>query len=60
MHSESSWRRRARTEGLSLVKFPEWSRWYGSHGPYALRDQSNTLVAFGMDAQAVERELYQA
>jgi hypothetical protein len=57
MHTESQLRRRARADGLSLIKYRERSRWYGEYGPYALADDSNCLVAWGMTLEAVQREL---
>jgi hypothetical protein len=51
-------RRRARAEGLTLIKYRESSRWYHDYGPYALIDAvSNCVVARGMDREAVAREL---
>jgi hypothetical protein len=57
MLSESQLRKRARAEGLQLIKYPERSRWCSEYGPYALADDSNCLVAYGMSIEAVEREL---
>ena len=51
-------RRRARAEGLTLIKYREDSRWYYDYGPYALIDPTlNCLVAWGMDRDTVAREL---
>jgi hypothetical protein len=56
--SESELRRRARAEGLTLIKYRENSRWYHDYGPYALADAtSNCVVAWGMDRETVAREL---
>ena len=58
MYSESQLRHRARAEGLTLIKYPEHSRWHPQYGPYALADSSTScLVAYGMGAEDVEREL---
>ena len=57
MHTESQSRRRARAEGLTLIKYRESSRWYAQYGPYALADERNNLVAYGMDLPAVEAQL---
>jgi hypothetical protein len=58
MQSETQLRRRARAQDLTLIKYRENSRWYSEYGPYALVDpSSNCLVAFGIDLDAVEREL---
>lgn len=40
-----------------LVKYGETSRWYAQYGPYALADQANCLVAYGLDLGDVDREL---
>jgi hypothetical protein len=60
MPSEYQLRRLARAEGLRLIKYRECSRWYVKYGPYALADESNCLVAYGMTAEdvgaAVQRE----
>ena len=57
MQSESQIRRHARREGLTLIKYCESSRWYTQYGPYALADQANNLVAYGLDLGDVDREL---
>jgi hypothetical protein len=57
MHSESQLRRRARAEGLTLIKYRERSRWYNQYGPYALADEQNYLVAWGMSPEQVVAEL---
>jgi hypothetical protein len=57
MNSETQLRRRARAEGLTLTKYRETSRWYARYGPYSLADQSNCLVAYGLELDAVECEL---
>jgi hypothetical protein len=57
MQSERQLRRRARTEGLTRIKYRENSRWYGQYGPYALGDQANCLVAYGLELADVDREL---
>ena len=48
MQSETQLRRRARAEGLTLIKYRDRSRWYAQYGPYALADESNCLVAYGL------------
>jgi hypothetical protein len=53
MHSVSQLRRRARRQGLRLVKYRESSRWYARYGPLALVDEQNYLVAWGMSPEAV-------
>jgi hypothetical protein len=57
MQSESQLRRRARTQGMKLIKYRERSRWYQQYGPYALADERNHIVAWGMGLDAVEAEL---
>jgi hypothetical protein len=57
MYSESQLRRRARAEGVTLIKYRENSRWYTQYGPYALADQANCLVAYGLSLDDVNREL---
>lgn len=57
MQSDSQLRHHARAEGLRLIRYSERSRWYHQYGPYALADETNCLVAYGMGAEAVEREL---
>jgi hypothetical protein len=37
MHSESQLRRRARAEGLTLIKYRERSRWYNQYGSAGYR-----------------------
>jgi hypothetical protein len=59
MHSESQWRYRAYRKGLRLVKYKQDSPAYRQYGPYALVDKSSNRVAVsGLDAEAVERELF--
>lgn len=61
MHSESQWRYRAYRRGLRLVKYKQTSAAYQQYGPYALVDQTtNRLAVTGLDADAVERELFPA
>ncbi|OBA81770.1 hypothetical protein A9W99_13710 [Mycobacterium sp. 1164966.3] len=55
--SDSQLRRRAHAKGLRLIKYRERSQWYAQYGPYALADDNNCLVAYGMSADALEREL---
>jgi hypothetical protein len=57
MHSESQLRRRARAEGLTLIKYRETSRWYAQYGPYALADQANCPAAYGLSLDDTDREL---
>lgn len=55
---EARLRRHAAREGLRLTKFREASRWYNTHGPYALIDAgTNFLVAYGLDLDEVEEQL---
>lgn len=59
MHSESQWRYRASRRGLRLVKYKQDSTAYEQYGPYALVDRTtNRMAATGLDAEAVERELF--
>ena len=59
MHSESQWRHRAYRSGLRLVKYKHASPAYWQYGPYALVDQTtNQVKLMGLDAEAVERELF--
>jgi hypothetical protein len=59
MHSESQWRYRAYRKGLRLVKYKRDSSAYSQYGPYALVDQrTNRVTAAGLDAEAVEHELF--
>lgn len=59
MHSESQWRYRAYRKGLRLVKYKRESPAYQRYGPYALVDQAtNKVAATGLDAEALERELF--
>ena len=59
MHSVSQWRYRASRKGLRLVKYKQGSPGYAKYGPYALVDPATKrLVATGLDADAVERELF--
>lgn len=55
--SESQLRSRARAEGLRLIKYRERSRWYVQYGSYALADDANCLVAYGMSAEDIDRKL---
>jgi hypothetical protein len=57
MHSESHLRRAARRQGLNLVKYREDSRWCTQYGPFALVDEQNYLVAWGLSPEAVAAEL---
>lgn len=59
MHtSDSSLRRRARAQGLELVKYRPSSRWYAQYGPYALVEQStNCLEAYGLSREEVAAAL---
>lgn len=57
MHPESELRRRARGEGLTLIKYRESSRWHAQYGPFALADEQNYLVAWGMSPEEVAAEL---
>jgi hypothetical protein len=57
MQSETQLRRRARAEGLTLIKYRPNSRWYAQYGPYALADENNNLIAWGMERAVVEREV---
>ena len=59
MHSESQWRYRAYRQGLRLVKYKADSPAYAKYGPYALVDQSTNQVTAGLDADAVERLLFE-
>jgi hypothetical protein len=43
---------------LLLIKYGETSRWYAQYGLFALADQANCLVAYGLDLGDVDRELY--
>ncbi|MFN8073017.1 MAG: hypothetical protein U0R66_14590 [Mycobacterium sp.] len=59
MHSESQWRYRASCRGLRLVKYKQDSTAYQQYGPYSLVDRATNRMAFtGLDAEAVERELF--
>lgn len=61
MHSESQWRYRAYRKGLRLVKYKVGSPAFEQYGPYGLVDLSTrTVVATNLDAEAVERELYES
>lgn len=61
MHSESQWRYRAYRKGLRLVKYKQDSPAYEQYGPYGLVDlASRTVVATNLDAEAVERELFES
>lgn len=61
MHSESQWRYRAYRKGLRLVKYKVDSLAYQQYGPYGLVDLSTrTVVATNLDAQAIERELFES
>jgi hypothetical protein len=57
MLSESQLRRRYHAEGLRVIKYRENSRWYAEYGPYALADETNCLVAYGLSIDGLEREL---
>ena len=52
--SESQLRRRARKQGLHVVKYPERSRWFATYGPYALVDERNYIVDFGLERETLE------
>ena len=61
VHSESQWRYRAYRKGLRLVKYKIGSPAYEQYGPYGLVDLSTrTVIATNLDAQAVERELFES
>ena len=53
MYSDSTLRRRARRQGVTLVKFSPGSQWYYQYGPYALREGNRALTAWGLDADGV-------
>ncbi|OBF86961.1 hypothetical protein A5791_19905 [Mycobacterium sp. 852002-51163_SCH5372311] len=57
MHTDAQLRRLARSAELKLIKYRERSRWYSQYGPYALADGYGNLVAYGLDAEDVVREL---
>ena len=57
MPTENTLRRRARHQGLTLVKFRETSQWYWQYGPYALTDADNRLVAWGLELAGVADEI---
>ncbi len=55
MH-DSTLRRRAAKQGLTLSKVDWRSRWYSQYGPYMLVE-NGVVVAYGMDADEVAAQL---